>query len=855
MPVLSVKFKIPEPRKNYVSRKKLMEKMQLINKKKVTVIKAGAGSGKTTLVSGFIKENNLSEVKWVTLNHTMNQVFIFWKYVFEGTREYLGDLNEDFRGWFDSNIQKDNMWQILSMYVNKMCQEKDIVLVLDDFHIVEEEFLVSTIDFFVENLPDNLHLVLVTRTMPGIYLGAVSMEDKLLFLDENEIRMSAEESREFLIHTLGMEQEEDFLQVLIHNSNGWVGGLQLMAVAAKEQSQTVIPSFNTSDRLIEDYISKEIFCYLTGEEKEFLKKTSILGYFNQSICEQLIPQCNFSEIIGSVLKKNLFVISIDEKERVYRYHSIMKDYLVGLLDKDREQKEELHGLAADIYLKLEDYDECLYQLFAMNAYERIMKLLLKMPQTSTTFSYMKKVPMEQIIKNTDFAYQYFFYHYAGMEMEACERIYRLILENMKEEETLAAFRHADLFFDTNWEFKNLSVIPLKQLEAMPLNPVTKAYLLIKEAYFLYLEDQSAEAFRYLNSAEAIYEKTGNSYIGMFILAEKTQILEDDGELKKALIAYQKMEGHLEALPTMRPSYYIGIAGVYIKMLALTKAKEALERAKASIGENTGNVNSAYLYTLAEYLYLTGEHEKTEKIITDLAMKETYHNIFFSARLLRYPIYRGRHSGLAEKFAADYENAEDILRNLDTDLLYTGIIYESGNEDRAFQLVDELISKARKTQNKLKIVEGALLKTRFLLKRENTIREVINLFVEAVAYAYENVIALPFWFNIETSASVLERYRTELSGKLSGEELQFVRNIIDTDHVKGLELIKERSYDLTEREIEVLEEMKKGHSNKQIADNLCISLATVKSHIINIYGKLGVNNRVAAINLFIREKFC
>lgn len=851
MPVLSMKFKIPEPRKNYVSRKKLMDKLQLIQKKKVTIIKGGAGSGKTTLISGFIKENKLSEVKWITLDNNMNQVFIFWKYILEGTKDYLGDLNEDFRNWFDSNIQKDNLWQILSMYINKMCLEKDIVLILDDFQIVEEEFLISTIDFLIENLPDNLHLVLITRTLPGINLGTIMMEDKLLLIDENEIRMSEEESREFLLHTLALEHNEALIQGLIGNSNGWVGGLQLMAVAAKEQSQTVIPSINTAERVIGDYISKEIYSYLSEDEKEFLKKTSILGYFNQRICEQFISQYDFNQIMGAILKKNLFVVSLDEKEKVYRYHSILKDYLAGLLDKDRKQKEELHCLAADIYHDLGDFDECLYHLFSINAYEKIMKLLLKMPQTSTTFTYMTKVPMEQIIKNTDFAYQYFFNHYASMEMEACEKIYHFILENMTEDVTFAAFKHADLFFDSNWEFKNLAVIPLNKIEAMPLNPVTKAYLLIKEAYFLFLEDQSAQAYRYLELAQGLYEKTGNLYIEMFILAEKAQILEDDGELKKALSIYKKMEELLEHLPTMRACYLIGIAGVYLRMLALGKAKEALDEVMSCVKENAVNINSAYLYTLAEYLYVTGEHEQTEQIITDLASREVYQNIFFSARLLRYPIYRGKHKELAVKFALDYEKTDNILKNLDTELLYAGILYENGNEVRAFSLIDEIIAKARKTQNKLKIVEGALLKIRFLLKQDNTIREVLNLFIEAVAYAYENLIALPFWFERETISLLFNSYQIELINTISKEEQQFIQKLLEINDKTGIELESKRKYDLTEREIEVLEEMKQGHSNKQIAENLFISLATVKSHIINIYSKLGVNNRVAAINLFVR----
>jgi len=666
-------------------------------------------------------------------------------------------------------------------------------------------------------------------------------------IDENEIRMSESESKEFLTQTLEFHSDEDRIQSMVNDSNGWVGGLQLMAVAAKEQRRSIIPDLNTTDRIIGDYISNEIYRYLTNEEQDFLQKTSLLGYFNQKICEKYISQYNFNEIMGSILRKNLFVVSIDEEARVYRYHSIMKDYLTSLFNQDMEQKIQLHNQAADIFFELGDFDESLSHLFAIHAYEKIMKQLLKMPQNVLTYSYMMTVPLEELSKNRDFAYQYFFCSYASMDVDACESIYQYIIKHLKDDDTFSAFKHSDLFFNVNLMYLNVNTLSLEQIDAMPLNLVTKAYLLIKESYFLFLGDQSSEAFLYLDKAQEIYEETANPFIGVFVLSEKTQILESNGELKQALLMYNKMEKFLESVPTLKSSYYIGLAGVYIKQLALTKAKETLVLAQETLGGNVTNLNCAYLYTLAELSYTIGEHEKTEQIISDLSKEELYQNIFITARLLRYPIYRGNHNRLAVQFAKDYEAADNLLKNLDVQLLYAGIIYDNGEENKALQIVDSLIARARKTQNKLKIVEGDLLKTRFLLEHEGRAREVLNIFLEAVAYAYENTIAIPFWFEKETVEIIINKFHVDIEKKLSTTELKFIQECIKDNKENDLEIVTVKGYDLTEREIEVLEEMKKGYSNKQIAENLCISLATVKSHIINIYGKLGVNNRVAAIN--------
>lgn len=847
MPVLSMKFKIPQPRKNYISRPILFEKLGAIEKIKLTIVKAGAGSGKTTLLASFIKETAHRNVCFITLDENMNQVFVFWKYFMEGTKNYLEDSATDFESWFNGTIQKDTLWQLLSHYMNKIDREQDITVVLDDFQCITEKFLISTIDFLIQNMPDNLHLVLLTRAMPDIYLGTVSMEDKLLFIDEQELRMTREESRAFLLHTLNAGIREEELLRMVDNSNGWVGGLQLMAVAAKEQSRSVIPEFNTANRLIEDYITNEIYGYLSEEEREFLKRTSLLGYFNQRICRQYIPQYNFQDMMGAILNKNLFVVSIDEEAQVYRYHSIMRDYLNSRFDNDQEQKRALHNLAAEIYYGAGDYEESLNQLFAAHEYEKIMNQLLKMPQNSLTFSYIVKVPMEEIIKNTDFAYQYLFCYYINMDVDTCGRIYELIKNSLKEDATFEAIQHVNMFFDVPWQINNVNIVSLEQIEAMALNPVTKAYLLIKEGYFLFISDQYTEALQYLDKAHEIYERSGNAYIETFVLAEKTQILEDLGELKQSLFLYRQMKNKIEGIPTMLPSYYIGISGVYIKQLAITRAKEALRLAKEAITIPVENVNSAYLYTLAELAYITGEPQKTEEIITQLAKGQMYSGIIFSARLLRYPIYRGRHRELAAQYIQDYQKAEKLYKNLEMELLYVGIIYENGDVGKAIRLVDALITKARKLQNKLKIVEGALLKVRILLEKKDSARDVLNLFIEAVSYAFVNTIALPFWFEKETVIRVLEQFKPELLEKLSAKELDFVQNITKSDQDNGLEPKKERAYDLTERELEVLKELEKGGTNKQIAENLCISVATVKSHIINIYGKLGVNNRVAAVN--------
>jgi LuxR family maltose regulon positive regulatory protein len=848
-PIMSVKLRMPQPRKNYIIRHQLFEQLEKITEYKVTIVKAGAGSGKTTLLTSYIKQKSIPDTKWISLDENVNQVFIFWKYVMEVIKEYMGDSKKDVQDFYDGNIQKENLWQILSLFLQKLNGEKDIIIIFDDFQTISDPFLISTMDYFIENMPENIHLVLLTREMPEIYLGSLAMEGSILVIEEDSVRFNKLESLDFLLNTMSLKEEKDFLNNMIEASEGWIGGLQLLAVSLQDRSHQRISQLKISTRMIDDYITREIFVFLSKEEQNFLIKTASLRYFSEEICRQYLPDVNFIEMMESILKKNLFVISIDERAEIYRYHAILSEYLSKLFhDMNEDEQIQLHNSAADIYYNVGDYEESLYHLFEIKKYAKIMDQILQMPQTALTYAYMMKVPMEEIARNADFAYQYFFCYYASVDTNACEKIYDFIKKNMNRNKSFEAFKHTNMFFADAWEFHKVNVLSKEQINELHLNQVTTAFLLIKEAYFLYATSEYREALEYLKLAEEVYKKTGNIFIRYFVLTERTQIYEDLGEFNLCLTLYKEMEVIISQLTTAAPSYYIGIAGVYTRQLELEKAYVALEKTRVCIPKDSLNMERAYQYTLAEYSYVKGDYETTEKILTDIMGQEISHSVFYTARLLRYPIYRGKNMDLARRFAKDYEASDFNIKMLDCDLLYASILYETQQIDKALKLIDSIISKARKTQNKLKIIEGDLIKARILSEQNGNKREIQNLFYESISYAVYDNIAQPFWFEREITEKLLKETELELRKKLSKEEWYFITNINKKEKSKNKAIeIKNDIYDLTEREREVLRELARGSTNKQIAEELCISLATVKSHIINLYGKLGVNNRVAAVN--------
>ncbi|PWJ72807.1 LuxR C-terminal-related transcriptional regulator [Murimonas intestini] len=847
-PVMPVKCRIPAPRKNYIPRRKLTRQLEAVGEYRVTVIKAGAGSGKTTLLSLFFKEKGAEDTKWIALDERMDQVFLFWRYILFVLRDCLQGEEGALSASFEENVQKDILWQMLAVFVNKIREDREIYLVLDDFQHIRNEFLIETIDYFIRSMPGNMHLILLSRETPGIYMGALSVQGQLLLLTEEDLRLTEEECRGFLIHTLGFQETDPSVEKIALTSNGWIGGAQLLAVASRLQKNKVYA--NTSERVIYEYIGQEIFFTLSGEEQEFLVKTSVLEYFSRSICEELLPHIAFDRVMGMILDKNLFVVNIGEDGREYSYHGILRGFLLHMLEKDREEKRELCRRAAPIYFRIGDQEEGVRLLQEAEDYETLMEKLLSMPQNVVTFSYMSHVPISEAVKNVNFAYQYFFCHYASLDFEKCDEIYRYIKENKMDDPVFQAFGNVNIFFNVNWDFKNITVLSLEQIEEMGMNEVTKAYLLIKEAYFFFLQENGKEAVRYLDRAESIYKTAGNIYIECFVLIEKTQVLEAYGELGQALRLYYRMKSYIESVPTIEASYHIGLAGLHIKQMNMDEAWEELELAKASVKKGADSVSTAYLYTLAEWYYIDGQSGKAGEILKVLEKDEMYRNIYFLARLLRYPIYIEHSGELTERFRQEYEHADAVQKNMDSELLMIGICYDTGKTGEALDMADSLIARARKSGNKLKIAEGSMLKARMLYEGGGDRRVLLNLFVEAVSYGTENGLALPFWYEKETAAAILEAFPQEIKKRLSPEAVDFVRKAAAQKTGRqggGSRRMRYNLYELTARELEVIKEMEQGRSNKEIAESLCISMATVKTHIINIYSKLGVSNRVAAIN--------
>lgn len=842
--LMSTMLKMPQPRKNYIIRKELFDKLSDMNEYSVILVKGGAGTGKTTLITSLARENSILNLKWISLDESCDNVFLFWNYFIEAVGEYLGDAKQDFMSLYDSNIQRSNVEQLLVLLINELDNQEDIYIVLDDFYYIKDVFLSHTLEFFLKNIPDNVHMILLTRWEPMLYMGTLNMEGRLLVIDENDLRLPSESGIRFLRDTLKLNLSDKILDFMNNTSEGWIGGLQLIAAVSGGKSDAEIMRINLGNKFVGDYLTREIYEVLDVEEKEFLVITSILSYFNEEICLKLIENLDFNRVMDNLTAKNFLIICIDEEKRIYRYHNILREYLkVRFKGYDSEAQRKLHMKAADILNEIGDYNQSIEQLLMAEDYRAAMKLILELPQNLALFSYVDRIPDAYDSENPDFAYQCFFYYYTNMDFEKCRKLYEAIKDNMAEDSTFSAFKLSNMFLDDTFKINEMDPMTISEIDMLPLRDTTKAYILIKEASFLYAQCRYDEALHFLDRITSYPESSKNFYLLFYTYSIRSQIFEDMGELNKSEALYRDMNKILcsyKNMAMLNSSFHIGITGVNMKRMDLKAVESSLKNAEKYINETALSIDRGYKYNLAEYKFMIGETEQAMELVGELMKTDAYNNIAFMAWILRYVFKRNKLSDeLVQRFIESYKGLDERFRSLDDKLLYADIIFNQGDTEAGIELTDQMLKYSRMKKIKLKLVQAALLKIGMIYDTPGKKREIINLFREALFYSCEDKILHPYFMESEVSTKVIKQYQSDiLSGLNPAEKLHF-------KDIMKLCKIETKSI-LSEREIDVLREIANGASNKEIAENLCISLATVKSHIINIYSKLQVNNRVAAV---------
>lgn len=359
-PLLATKLYIPKPQTNLVHRPRLFKKLDAGLQGSLTLLSAPPGFGKTTLLSDWIDHSD-RPIGWISLDERDNDPVRFVSYLItavKGIRLMGADLDLGHIPLSLLHSQQPNRVEAaLTTLINEVAElelpadpaRHPIVLVLDDYHVISDQAVHEAVNLLLRYLPAQLHLVIASRAEPDLPLSRLRIRRQVTELRAADLRFTQDEALTFLQETTGLSFSAPDVLALEERTEGWIAGLQVAALSMKgrEDISQFIQAFTGSNRTILDYLIEEVLERQPAKRQAFLLQTAVLDRLSGPLCDTLTGQADGQETLEDLDRANLFLVRLDDERRWYRYHYLFAEFLKAHLAKVQpELVPELHQRAA-----------------------------------------------------------------------------------------------------------------------------------------------------------------------------------------------------------------------------------------------------------------------------------------------------------------------------------------------------------------------------------------------------------------------------------------------------------------------------------------------------------------------------
>lgn len=381
---MNTKLRAPMARPEAVSRPRLMGYLDQGLTRKLTLVSAPAGFGKSTLLSQWIALRALP-VAWISLDEADNDPVRFLTYLVAALQSVQPGIGREILTTLQSpQPQPQPVEPVLTALVNQLADTSDaVVLVLDDYHLIESRPVHEAVAFLLEYLPPQAHLILSSRADPPLPLPLARLRGRgqLVELRASDLRFTVGEAAEFLHRLSEPELSADAVAALAARTEGWIAGLQMAAVSlhGREDVEGFVRDFTGSNRYILDYLMDEVLRRQPREVQDFLLKTAILGRLSGSLCDAVVGGPHSepgAQILEKLVRANLFVVPLDEGRHWYRYHRLFADLLQEQLRREwPELVPELHRRASGWFERQGLPAEAIDHALSAEDFERAARLI------------------------------------------------------------------------------------------------------------------------------------------------------------------------------------------------------------------------------------------------------------------------------------------------------------------------------------------------------------------------------------------------------------------------------------------------------------------------------------------------
>lgn len=316
----------------FVHRSRLTELIERGAAGPLTLLSAPAGFGKTNLLIEWVHQTELP-VAWLNIDNDDNDFIRFFRYLIGAIQTVEPGLGAEALDFIQST-RGSGLEVGLTLLINEIFTvPNDIVVILDDFQTLKDPAILQDINFFLRNLPHNLHLIISSRSEPALELSFLRAKGRVIELGTQDLRFTGEEADQFFRKTLELQLLPETVQALEERTDGWITGLQMVAISLRYHSdpKTLLANLTGDAYYLVDFLAEEVLDRQPEDIRQFLLRSSILDSFNGSLCEAVInPEAKpgYGVVMLNRLEHaNLFIVALDEKHEWFRYHHLFADFL------------------------------------------------------------------------------------------------------------------------------------------------------------------------------------------------------------------------------------------------------------------------------------------------------------------------------------------------------------------------------------------------------------------------------------------------------------------------------------------------------------------------------------------------
>jgi len=869
--ILTTKLFIPPPRSKIILRSRLIERLNtgLTADHKLTLISASPGFGKTTQVSEWVAVCG-RPVAWLSLDEGDNDPIRFLIYLVAALQTIITNIGEHLLEMLQSP-QPPSTELILTTLLNELTSSPDhFILVLDDYHLIDTKQIDDALTFMLDHLPLKMHLVIVTREDPHLPLARLRAQGQLTELRAADLRFTPAEATEFLNQIMGLNLSAEDIAALEARTEGWIAGLQLAALSMQGHTTTAgfFKSFTGSHHFVLDYLIEEVLGQQSESIQTFLLRTSILDRMCGPLCEAVLraPVGSGQETLEYLERANLFIVPLDNDRRWYRYHHLFAELLRQRLPQNTSSGSEYCDVTEYHIRACKWYEdngleiEAFRHAVAANDIEHAERLIdgkgLHLPFLGVTdmLDWLESLPPSVLdVRPSLWVRSALSSLFAGITTGVEEKL-QAAEDSLRKDETDSATRNLigqiasarAILALTQYQTSIILAQSRRALEYLQTDNLSSRATATWTLGFAYLlqGDRTTARQSYMESIK-LGQECGNIFTTILATNDLGYVQEIDGQLPQAVKTYQRALHLFGEHPQPHVwQTYLGLARISYEWNNLDAAEE--------YGQQSLQYARQYESTI--------DRSTTSEVFL-ARLKLAMGDVVGAATLLTQTEESVRHQNFSHRVAE--VAAVRVLVLLQQNVLETALqlaqthslpfsmarVHLARRDPCAALAVLEPLRQQMDLIGWVNEQLNVMVLQVVALQANGEMEKALQVLSEALALSEPGGYVRIFVDEGEMMRLVIEKLSINRDHPLSSYMDKLLASFPQPFAKPKSVTIHQRSgmiEPLSEREMEVLKLLRSEMSGPEIARQLIVSLNTFRTHTKNIFNKLGVNDRRAAI---------